>query len=116
MDLALVLLLLTITAFLAWFPVRLPKNVAYYIAGFSAFFLARWLGAYSLGLYPAWRTQLSIAELAFALICLVAMGWWMGASGERETVVIGHRWNAGEMERLNRQLEAINAGLTRSHG
>jgi hypothetical protein len=116
MDLALVLLLLSIAAFLAWFPVVLPRNVAYYLAGFSAFFIARWAGAFALGTYPRFRTELSTAELAFSLLCLLAMAWSMRSQGERETLVAGRRWNEAEMDRLHRQLDALNARLTKSLG
>jgi hypothetical protein len=101
--------------FIAWFPVRLAKNFAWYLGGFSAYFLARWLGLLALDAYPEYREQVGVAELAFSLACLLAMTVSIRRQGESETVMPGHSWSATEMERLARQLDAINASLARPY-
>jgi hypothetical protein len=114
-DLAILLLLLAMVAFLAWFPVKLARNYAYYLGGFSTFFLARWIGLFALEGLPQYRGVVSIGELAIAFVCIAGMAATMRREGEKETVAPGHAWNPAEMERLARQLEAINSSLGQRH-
>jgi hypothetical protein len=112
-DLAILLLLLAITLFLLWFPVRMNRNIAYYLGGFSIFFLAHWLDLLALNFGLGYRQSVSNGLMALVLICLLALAWSLKPAGEQSTVVAGHRWNPSEMDRLARQLDAINASLGR---
>jgi hypothetical protein len=113
-DLVVLLLLVAMIAFVSWFPVRITRNQAYYIAAFCVYFLAQFAGFLALNSYPQHRAVVSVAELAMTLICIGGMALGIGRLGERESIVAGHRWNPAEMERLSRRLDAINTALNRS--
>ena len=114
MDLTLLFLLAVLSAFLLWFPVRLSRNAAYYIAGFFAYALARWLGIAAIGAFPEVRTEVDAGLLTFSFGCLIGMAYLMRRAGETETVVPGHSWNPEAMERLSGQLDSLNASLSRA--
>jgi hypothetical protein len=106
--------LLLISCFIAWFPVRLKRNVALYIGGFVVWRLTRASMLLMLNrVAPESRHPFSIGILLVELLCLLV--WLVGLrpEGEELTTVTGHRWNPAEMERLTGQLGSINAGLAR---
>jgi Na+/H+-dicarboxylate symporter len=111
MDSILLLFLAGISLFMAWFPVRVRRNVALYVGGFSAYFLARWAGALAESARPDLTRSISIGVLSFSLACLIAGIIFLRREGETTTVVTGHRWNPTEMDRLAGKLESLNASL-----
>ncbi|PYT15118.1 MAG: hypothetical protein DMG59_15085 [Acidobacteria bacterium] len=114
MDTWLLVFLTLICLFMAWFPVRLRRNVALYIGGFFLYFFARFSGVLLTKILPASFTHpLSAAMLSISFLCLIVWLFALRRQGEETTTVIGHRWNPARMERLTGQLEAINASLSR---
>ena len=113
MDLCMLLFLLMIAAFMAWFPVRLTRNSALYISGFVLYFSTRAAGLLLTNLEPRLMTSMDTAMLSIAIFCLVTWIFALRRKGEETTVIIGHRWDPEAMDRLNRQLTAINARLLR---
>ena len=114
MDAWMAVFLLFISCFLAWFPVRLKRNVALYVGGFLAWFLARSSELLLINLMPErFIDTFSIGILLVELACL--MVWLVGLcpQGEEVTTLTGHRWNPGAMDRLTGQLGSINASLAR---
>ncbi len=105
--------LLLIMMFMAWFPVRLRKNTVLYLSGFVVYFLARSLSLLLVDLSPELSGALSVAVLLIACLCLVTWTVALRPSGETETVVVGHRWNPDAMDQLLGQLTAINNRLLR---
>lgn len=116
MDATMAIFLILISAFLAWFPVRMRSNVIVYIGGFIVWWLSR---SALVHLINQWFNNLylsrasNIAQMCVTLGCLLF--WWSGfkPEGEARTAVVGHLWNRAEAERLTEQLDAINEGLER---
>jgi hypothetical protein len=114
MDAWLLVFLVLISLFMAWFPVRLKRNVLIYLGGFVVYFLARSAGLLLTNMLPINSTgPLSSAMLAVSLCCLLTWLATLRPEGEEATVVVGHRWNPSQMEHLTGQLNAINASLVR---
>ena len=113
MDSAVLLFLLLAVAFMIWFPVRISQNVAVFIGGFVTYFISRWAFLLTLGMRPVLVNDLNAAAMSLSLLCFVAWIALVRPEGESVSTVTGHRWNPEEMERLSRQLTAINARLER---
>jgi hypothetical protein len=105
---------LLITAFLVYYPIPLSRNVIVYSVGYAVFFLTKAAALFVRNVSNEWQSQISATLMAISTACLV---FWMVAlnrSGEAKAVVIGHKWQIGDEERLISQLTAINAGLSRA--
>ena len=116
MNGSIAIFLVLISVFMAWFPVRLRRNVIAYITGFIVWTLTRSAAAHLVNQFPknflAIRT-ISAVQMGVSVACLL---FWMVVfkrEGEARTAVVGHLWNRAEAERLTEQLEAINSGLAR---
>jgi hypothetical protein len=114
-SMAAVLVLLGMLAFILWFPVRMPRNLAVFSIGFVAFFTARVALLLAHTYWPnANREALSNAtSLALAGCC----AYWLlliNRAGEITSVRIGHSWGPVEQRRLIGQLEAMNDALLRA--
>jgi hypothetical protein len=55
--------------------------------------------------------ELNMALLSISLVCLISWTALLRPEGETASMVTGHRWNPVDMDRLSRQLAAINAKL-----
>jgi hypothetical protein len=114
MEGSMAVFLLLISCFVAWFPVRMKRNVALYIGGFVAWFLARSSMLLFINLVPPEsRHPFSVVVLLVELLCLLVWLIALRPEGEEVTTVTGHRWNPGAMEHLTGQLGSINASLAR---
>ncbi len=113
MDIWMLIFLIAISAFMTWFPVRMTRNGALYIAGFAMYFLARATGLLLVDLAPDFKKSLDPALLSVSFACLMVWLFALRRDGEQATVVIGHIWDPEAMVRLTGQLNAINARLLR---
>jgi hypothetical protein len=113
MNFTAMVVLLLMSGFLLWFPVRTPRNTAICIAGFVIYSFHRWTGLLLIELWPDYQRQFSTAMLCVSLACLTAWAILLRPDGETSTVQTGHRWNPEEADRLRLQLDAINARLAR---
>ena len=116
MDATMAMFLILISAFIAWFPVRMRKNVIIYIGGFIVWSLSRSALVHVINLWfnNIYLTRVSnIAQMCITLGCLLL--WMLGfkREGEARTAVVGHLWNRAEVDRLTEQLDAINDGIAR---
>lgn len=112
--LALVILVLLITVFLVYYPVPLNKNVIVYSIGFTIYLLTKAAARLVQNARWRWYGEINTLLVVVPTACLV---YWMLAlnqSGERKTVVIGHRWKREDEDRLLSQLKEINASLLRA--
>ncbi|HXN49851.1 MAG TPA: hypothetical protein VN893_24580 [Bryobacteraceae bacterium] len=112
---SLVIFLLFITAFLAWFPVPLNRNVVLYSMVYALYFITDTLAqmAYNL-LGLAGRNAVNFANDGMELLCLWVWIVFLNRAGEAKPVIIGHAWTAQHEDELMGQLAAINTSLTRS--
>jgi hypothetical protein len=115
MDATMAIFLILLSIFLAWFPVRMRRNVIVYIGGFIVWSLSR---SALVHVVNQWNNRhltfaSNIAQMCITLGCLSF--WMLGfeREGEARTAVIGHLWNRAEADRLAEQLVAINNGLAR---
>ncbi len=114
MNFVILMLLLLISGFLLWFPIKVRRNIVVYIFGFVLFHAFRSFGVLLTNLEPQEDTRLiSTVLLGLTLLCLLI--WIVGIrpEGERATATPGYRRDPEAMQRLNRQLDAINATLAR---
>jgi hypothetical protein len=114
MNTWLAVFLLLIACFIAWFPVRMKRNVALYIGGFVAWFLARSSMLLILNrVPPESRHPFVIVDFLLEFACLLV--WLVGLrpEGEQVTRVSGHRWDPRAVAHLSDQLGFINSSLAR---
>lgn len=114
-SMAALLVLLVVAAFILWFPVQMPRNLAVFSIGFVVFFATRTglllVHTYWLGANP------HILSAANSLALATCCAYWLtliNPAGETTPVRIGHSWGPAEQGRLAGQLEAMNAALLRS--
>jgi hypothetical protein len=115
LDASLVIFLLFITVFVAWFPIPLNRNVVLYSLLYALYFTAGALAelAYNLG-GLARRDAVNFARDSLELICLGVWTICLTRAGEATRGVTRHTWTPQQEEFLVGQLAAINASLTRS--
>jgi hypothetical protein len=107
--------LLLITAFLAWYPIPLNRNttvlamvyVPYFIGNSAALFVRNMAG-------DSVTRVVSTIMLVIDVGCFLTLLAYLNPRGEERKVVVGHRWKAGDEERLIGQLDAVNRALLRT--
>lgn len=112
--LSLVFFIFLLTAFLVYYPIPLKRNVIIYSIGYAVYFLAKATELFVLNLGYYWNRQLSNVGLTACLACFVFWLFALNRRGETKTVILGHRWNTQDEDRLMAQLRAINASLVRT--
>jgi hypothetical protein len=112
-DLVAFILLLIMSGFLLWFPVRAHRNAVYWLGGFMIYLFFRWTGLLLDNLWHQFSQGISVVMLAVALVCLAGWTLLLRPEGEKQIVVTGHSWNPDQAERLTVQLNAINSRLAR---
>jgi hypothetical protein len=113
---SLVVFVLLICGFLAYYPVPLGRNVIVYLAGYAVFFLTIATMQFINNMGYFWNRQKSSVDMGITVACQVLWLLALSRQGEEKRVVVGHQWNPGDDQRLLHQLEAINASLLRSGG
>jgi hypothetical protein len=111
MDTWLLIFLVIISAFMAWFPVPLKRNDGLYMAGFVVYFISRVICLLLINMVHAWERPLDVVMLGIGFACLALWTVALRRDGQDTAVVIGHRWDPAAMERLSAQLDTINARL-----
>jgi hypothetical protein len=116
MNATMAIFLILISLFIAWFPVRMRRNVIVYICGFIVWRLSRATAVYVVNQWSG-NTRVSLVvnsiEMCLFIGCLLFWVLEFRREGEARTAVVGHLWNRAEAERLTEQLDAINDSLER---
>ncbi len=112
---SLVLFLLLIAGFVAWYPVPLPSNVITHDIVFAAYFLSKNMGLLVRNItgHQVTRTVSAVFQ-AVACVCLVIWIAALRSKGEEGRVVLRPRFRQEDEERLMSQLDALNATLERA--
>jgi len=112
MNFVVLIFLLLISILLLWFPIKVRRNIVVYISGFVLFAAARSFGLLLANLLPQAAT-LTVSTILLGLTLLCLLIWIVGIrpEGERTTDTPGYRRDAEAMQRLSRQLDAINQTL-----
>ena len=111
---SLVLFLLLIAIFLAYYPLPLGRNLIVYLVGFAVCFLTKATALFINNLSYNWNRQVDTIRMAATTLCL---GYWVFAlkpQGESKSIVVSHQWKPEQEERLLSQLQAINSSLLRA--
>jgi len=116
MNATIAIFLIIISAFMAWFPVRMRRNVILYAGGFILWSLSRSAMLHVINQWSG-NKQVSLAANCADMLIIAGclLSWLLGLKreGESRTAVVGHLWNRAEAERLAEQLHAINDSLER---
>ena len=116
MDATMAIFLILISIFLAWFPVRMRRNVIVYIGGFIVWSLSRSAMVHVINQWFNNRylnSATNIVQMCVIWGCLCFWMFGLQREGEARTAVVGHLWNRAEADRLTEQLDSINDGLAR---
>jgi len=112
---SLTIFMLRLTAFLVYYPVPLNRNVIVYSIGYIVYFTAKASGLLVFNFSHNWARQVDDVLMAAST---VSMAFWLVAlsrRGEKKTLVIGHKWNPKDHQKVLEQLKAINENLLRRH-
>ncbi len=113
---SLVVFVLLVTLFLVYYPVPLGRNIIVYLMGYAIYFLSRSTVGLVIDLGHHWIRELSNVEMTVSVLCLTFWIFTLSREGETRRVVVGHRWNPADEQKLRAQLDAINASLLRTSG
>ena len=114
--------LLAITAFLLWFPVSIPRNLAAFSVGFAVYFTAMTVLLLTRSLWPNEAVQI-IKEVLKVLnvlmggvsgVCFAFWTFFLSPAGENVPSTITIQRQQQEQERLIAQLELINDTLLKA--
>ena len=111
---SLVMFVLLINIFLVYYPIPLNRNVIVYSVGYAVYFLTKAAALFARNVSDELQRQISAVLIAVSTACLIFWAFTLNRRGESKTVVIGHKWRAGDEERLLSQLKEINASLGRA--
>lgn len=112
---SLVIFLLFITGFLAWYPVPVGRNVVIHCVAYAMYFLSTTMVVLVRNLTGSEVTQtVNILLSCIMVACLAVWIVFLNRQGERKTVVLRRHWAAEEEEQLVQQLAAINSSLLRA--
>jgi hypothetical protein len=115
LDIAMVLFLVQMAAFLCLFPVALNRNILVYFAGWACSFLAR-AAAVIIPFATGHRVtpEASMALGVISGICALTWAILISQAGERSPKVSGYQWLPVHREKARAQLEALNHALSKS--
>jgi hypothetical protein len=112
--------LLAILAFILWFPVKMPRNLAIISVGLVVYFGSK-TGLALLRTYAVPGTiSRSLTEVLSTCVSVVVVScflYWIifiDPKGQTSHVRMGHSWHAGEQGKLIQQLESLNLALLRN--
>ena len=111
---SLILFVLFITGFLAYYPIPLNRNVIYYTIGYAVYFSgkATLLVFSNMGQY--WNGILSTIMLAVCAACLVFWVFALTRQGELKPKISSPNWNKATEDRMVGKLVELNQSLLRT--
>jgi hypothetical protein len=112
---SLVIFILLVTAFLAYYPIPLNRNVVIYSIGYAVYFLTKATALFIRTLGYHVSQQISTILLAISSACLLFWALTLNRRGEMRTVVVGHKWKKEDEALLLSKLKTINANLVEAH-
>ncbi len=110
---SLVIFILLGSAFLAYYPVSLNRNVVVYSIGYAVYFLSKATALFIRTLGHYWGQQISTFLLVVYSICLLFWAVGLNREGERHKIRIGHKWSPADAERLILKLQEFNKNIVR---
>lgn len=111
---SLVIFVLLVTMFLAYYPVTLTRNVILYSGAYTFYFLAKATLLFLLNRTQRPSPFTTSSLIAISTMCLLFWSFTLNKQGEAKRVVVGHRWNPEDEARILSRLKAINESLIRA--
>jgi hypothetical protein len=109
-----VLFVLMITAFLVWFPIRVPRNTVIYSVGYAAYLVPKGASLFLMNSgHGTWWLSGAVG-MVMSAICLLFWAVALSRAGETSLVSPGFLFHPHAEARLLLQLEAINRNLIRA--
>jgi hypothetical protein len=122
-SMASLFVLVAILAFILWFPVKMPRNLAIMSVGLVVYFGSK-TGLELLRSYAVsgvisksshyLRDLLSLGVSGVVICCFLYWIIFIDPKGQTAQVRMGHSWRSGEQGKLIQQLEALNLALLRN--
>jgi hypothetical protein len=122
-SMASLFVLVAILAFILWFPVKMPRNLAIMSVGLVVYFGSK-TGLELLRSYAApgaisgssaqLRELLTVGVSAMVICCFLYWIVFIDPKGQTAQVRMGHSWRSTEQNKLIQQLEALNLALLRN--
>jgi hypothetical protein len=111
---SLLIFVLMLTAFLVYYPVPINRNLVVYSIGYAVYFLAKASDLLVMNIFYTGVRPFGAVLVAASTVSMLF--WLVGLSrqGEEKTLVIGHRWNREDQDRVLERLQALNASLLRT--
>ncbi len=101
-----------ILAFVLWFPVQMPRNLAVFSIGLVVYFGAEMALLLARSYFSHGGLEVVGNAISFVLsACYLYWGVFIRADGETVPVRMGHSWRKDEQQRLIGRLEALNTAL-----
>jgi hypothetical protein len=110
---SLLIFVLMLTAFLVYYPIPINSNLVVYSIGYAVYFMAKASGLLVKNTTHAWGRQLDVVVITASMVSMLF--WLVGLSrqGEQKALIIGHRWNREDQDKVLERLKALNASLLR---
>ena len=113
------LILIVVLAFILWFPVKMPRNLAVLSVGFVIYFGVKTSFRLFLSYFSSHLDEpsLHLYNLTISTVLVACFVYWVlfiTPQGQYREVKLGHSWRTGEQDRLLGQLETLNASLLRT--
>jgi hypothetical protein len=114
-DSSLVVFLLLITGFLAWYPVPLSRNVVVHCGIYALYFVSASMTQLIRNLTGNNVTQaVNVSLSAVTVVCLLLWLCFLNPQGEQGRVSVRSRWSSANEDLLMDRLAAVNSSLLRA--
>ncbi len=111
---SLLIFVLMLTAFLVYYPVPINRNLVVYSIGYAIYFMAKSSSLLTLNMSYTWVRQFGIVVVIASTVSMLFWLVGLNRQGEERPLVIGHRWNRDDQDKVLERLKALNASLLRS--
>lgn len=113
---SLVVFILLLSLFLAYYPIPLHRNGLVYAAGYAVYFLSKATLLFLNNVESStWLRACSTTASIVATLSIVFWALFLNREGERRTVIAGHRWStAGAQVQVLERLRELNESLLRA--
>jgi hypothetical protein len=114
-DSSLVVFLLLITAFLAWYPVPLSRNVLVHCGVYAVYFMSESMTQLIRNLTGSEITAaMNVTLSSMSVLCLATWLIFLNTQGEKKKVSVRSRWSSADEQLLIDKLGTVNSSLLRA--
>ena len=111
----LLVFVLSLSVFLAYYPIPLNRNTVIYSVGFAVYLLAKTVVLLVGDLrYYWWAREVNTLLVGVCAGCLIFWLFTLSRDGEAKTVLVRHQWDADDERRILAKLQDMNQSLLRA--